>query len=217
MAVKSGKVIIDALNEVLSGELAAINQYFLHAKMFENWGYKRLYGKVYAESIDEMKHADSLIARILYLDGVPNVQRLGRVRIGETPREMFEADRALEVEARLLGQGRHAEAERQYRELVETRHRISGPDHPWTVSALHGHGLQLLALERYDEANQQLTLALERERRLMGAQHADALACERSLVRLRLAEGRSEDALRMVERNVAGLDEVRVRIRQGGL
>ena len=99
MAVKSGKVIIDALNEVLSGELAAINQYFLHAKMFENWGYKRLYGKVYAESIDEMKHADSLIARILYLDGVPNVQRLGRVRIGETPREMFEADRALEVEA----------------------------------------------------------------------------------------------------------------------
>jgi bacterioferritin len=99
MAVKSGKVIIDALNEVLSGELAAINQYFLHAKMFENWGYSKLYTKVYAESIDEMKHADALIARILYLDGLPNVQRLGRVRIGETPRETFEADLALEREA----------------------------------------------------------------------------------------------------------------------
>lgn len=99
MAVKSGKAIIDALNEVLSGELAAINQYFLHAKMFENWGYSKLYAKVYAESIDEMKHADVLIARILYLDGLPNVQRLGRVRIGESPREMFEADLALEKEA----------------------------------------------------------------------------------------------------------------------
>ncbi|TNE91935.1 MAG: bacterioferritin [Deltaproteobacteria bacterium] len=97
--MKSGKVIIDALNEVLSGELAAINQYFLHAKMFENWGYTKLYEKVYHESIDEMKHADVLIERILYLDGLPNVQRLGRVRIGENPREMFEADLALEQEA----------------------------------------------------------------------------------------------------------------------
>ncbi|MCO4745793.1 MAG: bacterioferritin [Proteobacteria bacterium] len=99
MAVKGGKVIIDALNDVLSGELAAINQYFLHAKMFQNWGFERLYGKVYAESIDEMKHADTLIERILYLDGIPNVQRLGRVRIGENAREMFEADMALEQEA----------------------------------------------------------------------------------------------------------------------
>lgn len=99
MSVKSGKVIIDALNDVLSGELAAINQYFLHAKMFQNWGFERLHQKVHAESIDEMKHADQLIERILYLDGIPNVQRLGRVRIGETPREMFEADLALEQEA----------------------------------------------------------------------------------------------------------------------
>ena len=99
MAVKAGKEIVDALNEVLKGELAAINQYFLHARMYGNWGYKRLEKKVYDESIDEMRHADRLIERILYLDGVPNVQRLGRVRIGETPREMLEADLALEREA----------------------------------------------------------------------------------------------------------------------
>ncbi len=99
MAVKAGKEIVDLLNEVLTGELTAINQYFLHAKMFENWGYRRLYEKVYHESIDEMKHADVLIERILYLDGVPNVQRLGRVRIGENPEEMLKADMALEQEA----------------------------------------------------------------------------------------------------------------------
>lgn len=99
MAVKAGKIIIDALNEVLTGELTAINQYFVHAKMFRNWGYDRLAAKVREESIDEMKHADDLIERILYLEGVPNVQRLGRIRVGETPREIFEADLALERDA----------------------------------------------------------------------------------------------------------------------
>ena len=99
MAVKAGKEIIDLLNEVLTAELTAINQYFLHAKMVQNWGYQRLYEKIYHESIDEMKHADRLIERILYLDGVPNVQRLGRVRIGENPEEIFKSDVALEEEA----------------------------------------------------------------------------------------------------------------------
>ena len=99
----SGKVkdpaIIDALNAILTGELTAINQYFLHAKMFQNWGYQRLYEKVYRESIDEMKHADELIERVLYLDGLPNVQRLSKVNIGEDPREMLALDLALEYEA----------------------------------------------------------------------------------------------------------------------
>ncbi len=99
MSVKAGKEIVAALNEVLEGELAAINQYFLHAKMLQNWGYDRLYKKVWDESIDEMKHADVLIERILYLDGIPNVQKIGRVRIGETVEEMFQADIALEEQA----------------------------------------------------------------------------------------------------------------------
>ena len=97
--VKAGKPVIDVLNEILTAELTAINQYFLHAKMLENWGYERLAHTVRDESIDEMKHADAVIERVLYLDGVPNVQRLGRVRIGETVREQFELDLALEQEA----------------------------------------------------------------------------------------------------------------------
>ncbi len=99
MAIKGGKDIIDALNDVLTGELTAINQYFLHAKMFENWGYSRLASLTRAESIDEMKHADELIERVLYLDGIPNVQRMSKIRIGENPREMFESDLKLEQDA----------------------------------------------------------------------------------------------------------------------
>lgn len=99
MPVKSGERIVAVLNDVLSAELAAINQYFLHAKMFQNWGYLTLFKTVHAESIDEMKHADEVIERILYLDGIPNVQKLGRVRIGETVTEMFECDKRLEEEA----------------------------------------------------------------------------------------------------------------------
>ncbi len=99
MTVKAGKPIIDALNDVLSAELAAINQYFLHAKMLQNWGYERLFAKLHHESIDEMKHADAIIERILYLDGIPNVQRLGRVRVGETVIEQLQVDKLLEEEA----------------------------------------------------------------------------------------------------------------------
>jgi len=100
-------------------------------------------------------------------------------------------------------QGRHAEAEVLFRELVEMRHRISGPDNPRTQAVLRGHGMQLLALGRYDEADPQLTLALDRQRARLGDDHPLALAYERSLIRLRLAQGRTDEALAMIEDNVA--------------
>ncbi len=88
--------VVELLNEVLTAELTAINQYFVDAQMFANWGYKRLAEHFRNDSIDEMKDAESLIDRILYLEGVPNLQRLGTVRVGETVREKLEL--ALEVE-----------------------------------------------------------------------------------------------------------------------
>ncbi len=91
--------IINALNDVLAAELTAINQYFVHAEMCNDWGYDLLYAKIRAESIDEMKHAESLIERILYLRGVPNVQKLGRIRIGESVGEILKLDVELEYEA----------------------------------------------------------------------------------------------------------------------
>jgi bacterioferritin len=88
--------VIEVLNDVLTAELTAINQYFLDAKMLDNWGLDRLGKKFHEDSIDEMKDADALIERILFLDGIPNVQRLGAVRIGETPVEKLRL--ALDVE-----------------------------------------------------------------------------------------------------------------------
>lgn len=94
--MKGHAEIIDLLNDVLTGELTAVNQYFIHAKMCENWGYYRLSSHLRCESIDEMKHADDLIGRILYLEGVPNLQRLGKVNVGETVPEQLELDLQLE-------------------------------------------------------------------------------------------------------------------------
>ena len=91
--------IIETLNDVLTAELTAINQYFIHAKMCQNWGYSRLAEHIKDESIDEMKHADSIIERILFLEGVPNMQRLYPVKVGETVREQFELDLQVEYEA----------------------------------------------------------------------------------------------------------------------
>src|SRR5580704_402727 len=91
--------VIEFLNEQLSAELTAINQYFLHSKMQENFGWVKLAKHTRAESIDEMRHAETLTDRILYLDGLPNFQRLFPLRIGATVSEMFESDLMVEVEA----------------------------------------------------------------------------------------------------------------------
>jgi bacterioferritin len=91
--------IIELLNDVLTAELTAINQYFVDAKMFQNWGYQRLGKRFRDESIDEMHDADKLIERILYLDGFPNLQRLGTIRVGETPVEKLQLALELEREA----------------------------------------------------------------------------------------------------------------------
>jgi len=97
--MKGDAEIIEALNEVLTAELTAINQYFIHHKMCENWGYSKLSAKKREESIEEMKHADEVIERILFFDGVPNMQRLSPVSVGEDPVEQHKVDLALEIDA----------------------------------------------------------------------------------------------------------------------
>jgi bacterioferritin len=97
--MKAAEGMVEILNEVLTAELTAINQYFIHAKMCGNWGFKRLQKLVRAESIDEMRHAEQIIDRILFLEGLPNLQRLAKLNVGETVEEQFKADLALEYVA----------------------------------------------------------------------------------------------------------------------
>src|SRR5438132_14264392 len=97
--MKGDPQVIALLNDVLTAELTAINQYWMHARMCENWGYQRLWKKVREESLGEMKHADQLVARILFLDGVPNLQKLGKINVGQTVPEQLELDLAVEHDA----------------------------------------------------------------------------------------------------------------------
>jgi len=121
--MKGDDKVIQLLNETLKNELTAINQYWLHYRMLDNWGVKRLADYERKESIDEMKHGDRLAERILFLEGLPNFQMLGRLRIGETVEEVLRADLELEREAaeQLRGAIAHCETVRDYvsRELFE--------------------------------------------------------------------------------------------------
>lgn len=143
--------ILEALNEILTAELTAINQYFIHAKMCANWGYPRLAKKKREESIDEMKDADHVIERILFLDGVPNMQRLFPVRVGEDPIEQHRLDLALETEA----VGRYNKAIAIAREKGDNGTRalleqlLRGEEHSvdWLESQLHV--IDQIGKERY--------------------------------------------------------------------
>lgn len=114
--MKGDPQVISYLNRILTNELTAINQYFLHARLLKHWGLQRLARKIYEESIDEMKHADQMIERILFLEGLPNLQDLHKLNIGETVPEMFNADLGVEKLARetLIEAIAYAESVRDY-------------------------------------------------------------------------------------------------------
>ena len=138
--MKGTEEVLNLLNNLLTNELTAINQYFVHAKMCQNWGFERLAAKIRDESIDEMKHADEVITRILFLEGIPNLQRLHKLHVGETVKEQFESDLQLEYAAiAFLNQGIEAsrKAGDNATESMMTKILVSEEEHTdWLESQL---------------------------------------------------------------------------------
>src|SRR5215470_14548557 len=149
--MRGDPAVIEVLNDVLTAELTAINQYFIHSKMCQNWGYQRLAKKKHEESIGEMKDADEVIERILYLEGVPNMQRLNPVRVGEDAVEQHRLDLALETEAiKRLNAGielARAQGDNGSRELLESILEGEENSADWLESQLHL--VEELGKERY--------------------------------------------------------------------
>jgi bacterioferritin len=149
--VNGSPAVLEALNDILTAELTTINQYFIHAKMCDNWGYDRLAERVRHESIDEMKDAEAIIDRILYLEGVPNMQRLSPVRVGETVQEQLELALVTETEAIARYNGAVAlavaEGDNGTRDLLE-RQLVGEEDHAdWLESQLEL--IRQVGLENY--------------------------------------------------------------------
>jgi len=153
--MQGDKKVIQYLNKALRNELTAINQYFLHARMYEDWGLKALNEKEYAESIDEMKHADALIKRTLFLEGLPNLQDLGKLKIGENTEEMLRCDLDLELEAvPLLREAiEHCEQVKDYisRELFENILESEEEHIDWLETQLEL--IEKVGLKNYQQSN----------------------------------------------------------------
>ena len=149
--MRGDKKVIEFLNEALKNELTAINQYFLHYRMLDNWGLKKLAKFEYGESIDEMKHADKLAERILFLDGLPNFQQLGRLRIGENVEELLKADLALEEEAIPLLRDAiaHCESVRDYVSRDLFAHILDNEEHHVDVLETQFELIRQMGLQNY--------------------------------------------------------------------
>lgn len=149
--MKGSPEIIEFLNEALTAELTAINQYFAHAKLCENWGWARLGSKYREESIEEMRDAEKLMERIILLDGMPNLQRLGSVRVGETPAEQLDLDRALEEAAvQMYRRGSALATEHGdpgTRELLD--HLVLGEEEHLDWIETQQHAIGEIGIERY--------------------------------------------------------------------
>ncbi|MCG3197270.1 MAG: bacterioferritin [Candidatus Omnitrophica bacterium] len=139
--MKGHPEVIEVLNEALCAELTAINQFMIHSKMCQNWGYRRLFKKYYHESIEEMKHAETVIDRILFLEGVPNMQKYHKICVGASPKEQFENDLQLELDAvALYNRGVQVAAkvgDNGSRDLLETLLRDEEEHVDWIETQLH--------------------------------------------------------------------------------